>query len=211
MVVAKSNFDVVCEHSPHPAKATPSPHPMRGEGKVRGAVGHSTSGFIGNWYSLAAVWTRRQRKFSKTLLSGCGALIFSTSSPTAESRVVIISPHNEAIRYEFGRGFDRWHRRRFGGGVAVEWRDVGGTADALRFVQSEFAAKPEGIGIDIFFGGGSEPFAMPLAEALSEFVANGLVVRRDEDDSRLRSERRSDQSQRKNGPHEESEGLSLAR
>src|SRR5256885_5574623 len=52
----------------------------------------------------------------------------------------------------------RSHRRRFGGGVTVEWRDVGGTADSLRFVQSEFATKPDGIGIDIFFGGGSEPF-----------------------------------------------------
>ena len=106
------------------------------------------------------MWKRRQRKFSKTLLSVCSALVIWTSSLTAESRVVIISPHNEAIRYEFGRGFDQWHRRRFGGGVTVEWRDVGGTADALRFVQSEFAAKPDGIGIDIFFGGGSEPFLL---------------------------------------------------
>src|SRR5205823_8700468 len=37
---------VVCRNSPHPAKATLSPHPMRGEGRVRGAVGHSTIGFI---------------------------------------------------------------------------------------------------------------------------------------------------------------------
>ena len=43
--------------------------------------------------------------------------------------LIIISPHNEAIRYEFGRGFDAWHRQRFGQGVTVEWRDVGGTAD----------------------------------------------------------------------------------
>src|SRR2546430_17459397 len=93
------------------------------------------------------MWTRCQRKFSKPLLGGCGALIISTSSLTAESRVVIISPHNEAIRYEFGRGFDQWHRRRFGGGVTVEWRDVGGTADALRFVQSAFGAEPDGIGV----------------------------------------------------------------
>ncbi|MEK7677807.1 MAG: extracellular solute-binding protein, partial [Verrucomicrobiota bacterium] len=30
--------------------------------------------------------------------------------------------------------------------------------DSLRFVQSEFARKPDGIGIDCFFGGGTEPF-----------------------------------------------------
>ena len=39
-------MDVPCGHSPHPAKATLSPHPMRGEGRVRGASGHSTIGFI---------------------------------------------------------------------------------------------------------------------------------------------------------------------
>ena len=85
------------------------------------------------------------------LVHVCGELV-------AENRVVIISPHNEAIRYEFARGFDQWHRRRFGDGATVEWRDVGGTADSLRFVQSEFATKPDGIGIDVFFGGGAEPF-----------------------------------------------------
>lgn len=81
-------------------------------------------------------------------------------SAAADDRVVIISPHNEAIRYEFARGFDLWYRQQFGQGATVEWRDLGGTTDALRFVQSEFAAKPEGIGIDIFFGGGSEPFLL---------------------------------------------------
>src|SRR5438105_6354911 len=87
-----------------------------------------------------------------------GASVRGLDAAAADNRVVIISPHNEAIRYEFARGFDRWHGLQFGEGATLEWRDVGGTADALRFVQSEFAAKPDGIGIDIFFGGGSEPF-----------------------------------------------------
>src|SRR5689334_12273509 len=87
-------------------------------------------------------------------------LCHCSETAIAEGRVVIISPHNEAIRYEFGRGFDLWHRKKFGEGVAVEWRDLGGTADALRFVQSEVATKPAGIGIDLFFGGGSEPFLL---------------------------------------------------
>lgn len=94
-------------------------------------------------------------------LSGLLVLLSHCSGTAiAEGRVVIISPHNEAIRYEFGHGFDLWHRKKFGEGVAVEWRDLGGTADALRFVQSEFATKPAGIGIDLFFGGGSEPFLL---------------------------------------------------
>src|SRR5207245_748284 len=86
--------------------------------------------------------------------------LLSALNLAAENRLIIISPHNEAIRYEFARGFEQWHRHRFGQSVTVEWRDVGGTTDALRFVQSEFAAKPDGIGIDIFFGGGSEPFLL---------------------------------------------------
>src|SRR5881396_3742039 len=102
----------------------------------------------------------RQRQSLGLLGRTIFAMALTTSPLVAESRVILISPHNEAIRYEFGRGFDEWHRKRFGEGVTVEWRDVGGTADALRFVQSEFAAKPDGIGIDIFFGGGSEPFLL---------------------------------------------------
>lgn len=85
-----------------------------------------------------------------------------------DDRVVVISPHNEAIRYEFARGFGEWHRRQFGRDAAVEWRDLGGTSDALRFVQSEFAAKPAGIGIDIFFGGGSEPYLLLSDRHLAE-------------------------------------------
>src|SRR5207249_2622744 len=102
----------------------------------------------------------RQRQFLRLLRRTVFALALISSPLVAESRVILISPHNEAIRYEFGRGFDEWHRKRFGEGAVVEWRDAGGTADALRFVQSEFVAKPDGIGIDIFFGGGSEPFLL---------------------------------------------------
>src|SRR2546427_7410645 len=84
--------------------------------------------------------------------------LFPGNELLADDRVLIISPHNEAIRVEFGRGFSRWYEEKFGGPVTVEWRDVGGTADNLRFVQSEFAAKPDGIGIDIFFAGGARTF-----------------------------------------------------
>jgi iron(III) transport system substrate-binding protein len=86
----------------------------------------------------------------------------------AENSVVIITPHTEAIRAEFLHGFDRWHQRRFGQPAAVHWRDLGGTSDALKFVQSEFARKPEGIGMDCFFGGGLEPFLLLNDRKLAE-------------------------------------------
>jgi ABC-type Fe3+ transport system substrate-binding protein len=76
----------------------------------------------------------------------------------ATSRVIILTPHVDAIRNEFSRGFGEWHRQQFGEPAEVDWRTVGGTSDALKFVQSEFARKPEGIGIDILFGGGQEPY-----------------------------------------------------
>ncbi len=96
-----------------------------------------------------------------TLLGRFVFVMALASSPlVAEPRVILISPHNESIRYEFGRGFDEWHHKRFGEGATLEWRDAGGTADALRFVQSEFVTKPDGIGIDVFFGGGYEPFLL---------------------------------------------------
>jgi len=90
-----------------------------------------------------------------------GGLISGAVAAGAPSeRLVVITPHTEAIRYEFRRAFDEWHRRQHGAPALIEWRDLGGTSDALKFVQSEFARKPEGIGIDCFFGGGLEPMLL---------------------------------------------------
>jgi len=109
-----------------------------------------------------------RRRFGVFVCLGLISHLGCAGAGAPVDHVVIISPHNEAIRYEFARGFDQWHRQQFGAGVAVEWRDVGGTADALRFVQSEFATKPDGIGIDIFFGGGSEPFLLLADRKLAQ-------------------------------------------
>ncbi len=85
----------------------------------------------------------------------CGLTILQGEE---SAKVYVISPHNQSIRIEFGRAFNEWHKKYFGVEAKVEWRDVGGTTDAIRFVDSEFSRKPQGIGIDIFFGGGLEPF-----------------------------------------------------
>ncbi len=49
--------------------------------------------------------------------------------------LVIISPHNEAIRHEFGRGFSKWHEQHHGRPVKVDWRVIGGTSDIMRYLQ----------------------------------------------------------------------------
>lgn len=58
----------------------------------------------------------------------------------ADDTVVIITPHNEAIRTEFGRGFQAWYRARTNHTVSVDWRVVGGTSDITRFLESEYIA-----------------------------------------------------------------------
>ena len=41
----------------------------------------------------------------------------------------------------------------------MEWLDVGGgSSSILRYIKSEFRRSPEGIGIDLFFGGGVDPY-----------------------------------------------------
>jgi ABC-type Fe3+ transport system substrate-binding protein len=80
------------------------------------------------------------------------------SGSLAQDRLVIISPHWEGIRYEFGRGFKAFYQTESGRDVDIEWMDVGGTSEVLRFIKSEFANKPGGIDIDLMFGGGGDPY-----------------------------------------------------
>lgn len=61
--------------------------------------------------------------------------------PAGAVVVSILSPHPEEVRYEFGRAFAQWHRRRWPADppVTLQWPNVGGTSDIVRFVRSEFA------------------------------------------------------------------------
>ena len=58
----------------------------------------------------------------------------------ADDTLVIITPHNEAIRYEFARGFAEWYKGRTGRTVAIDWRIVGGTSEIARFLEGEYVA-----------------------------------------------------------------------
>jgi ABC-type Fe3+ transport system substrate-binding protein len=72
--------------------------------------------------------------------------------------LVLLSPHWEGIKYEFEHAFKRIYTADTGRDVRFTWIDVGGTSEILRFIRSEFANKPDGIGIDVLFGGGLDPF-----------------------------------------------------
>ncbi|MBK9139479.1 MAG: ABC transporter substrate-binding protein [Verrucomicrobia bacterium] len=106
------------------------------------------------------------------LLPAAGRLVAALTAGLglvgADSRVVVITPHNASICVEFGRAFAEWHHAEYGERAVVEWRNLGGTADALKFVQSEFASKPDGIGLDCFFGGGPEPYLLLAEKQLTQ-------------------------------------------
>jgi ABC-type Fe3+ transport system substrate-binding protein len=55
-------------------------------------------------------------------------------------RLIIVSPHNEAIRHEFSVAFRRHHRERTGRDVALDWRIPGGTSEIARYLASEYTA-----------------------------------------------------------------------
>ncbi len=58
----------------------------------------------------------------------------------ADETLVVITPHNEAIRYEFSRGFAAWYHRKTGRTIAIDWRIVGGTSEIARFLEGEYVA-----------------------------------------------------------------------
>ncbi|HBS27901.1 MAG TPA: hypothetical protein DEB06_00270, partial [Phycisphaerales bacterium] len=91
------------------------------------------------------------------------------SAPGAR-RLVIITPHNEQIRFEFGRAFSEWHAEQFGEPVFVDWRAPGGTSEIRRILEAQYTdavrrgrLTPEGtlapgaepMPYDLFFGGGT--------------------------------------------------------
>ena len=57
---------------------------------------------------------------------------------SADDTVVIVTPHNEAIRYEYSRAFSQWYHARTGRTVAIDWRVLGGTSEIARFLESEY-------------------------------------------------------------------------
>jgi len=56
----------------------------------------------------------------------------------ADDTLVIVSPHNEAIRYEFTVAFSRHYKQKTGRSVRVDWRLPGGTSEIARYLKGEF-------------------------------------------------------------------------
>ncbi len=55
-----------------------------------------------------------------------------------DGRVVVITPHNEAIRYEFGQAFRDHYKEQTGKDVIVDWRVIGGTSEIVRKIEGDY-------------------------------------------------------------------------
>ncbi len=139
----------------------------------------------------------------------------------ADETLVIVSPHNEAIRTEFALGFREWYHAKTGRTARIDWRIPGGTSEIARYLAGEYQAPFEnywqsrlrrpwtaavqrafadpkvqpgpdpakdteaegarrafleadvGIGIDLFFGGGSFDFIQQASAG--RLVDSGFV------------------------------------
>ena len=88
----------------------------------------------------------------------------ATAPPSsADDTLVILSPHNESIRKEFGEAFAAWWQEETGRSIYVDWRTPGGTSEIRMVIDAGYKAAGEtgreGIGVDLFFGGGEPDFS----------------------------------------------------
>lgn len=87
----------------------------------------------------------------------------TTSQRRADDHLVVLTPHNESIRNEFGEAFAQWWKRERGRTLHIDWRTPGGTSEIRMVLDAGFKAAAEtgreGIGVDVFFGGGEPDFA----------------------------------------------------
>lgn len=59
---------------------------------------------------------------------------------TTADQLVIVSPHNEAIRFEFEQAFRKFYKEKTGRKVSIDWRATGGTSDIVRYITSAFTS-----------------------------------------------------------------------
>ena len=77
-------------------------------------------------------------------------------------RLVILTPHNESIRREFGEAFAAHWTGSTGRKLFIDWRAPNGGGEIIRVLDSAFGAAAdlgkEGTEFDVFFGGGEKDF-----------------------------------------------------
>ena len=102
-----------------------------------------------------------------------GAATSGNTAVSSPNTLNILSPHNREIQVEFA---DLWKKSH--PNVDIHWLDQGGSTGDLRFVREQFKNRSlqQGIGVDVFFGGGGETFTeMDAAGFLMPITAKSNV------------------------------------
>ncbi len=86
------------------------------------------------------------------------AFLISSIAGFCAEKLVIISPHWEGVKIEIEKAFRQYYKKITGRDIKIEWLDQGGSSDDLKYVESLFKKNPETTGMDIFFGGGLDPY-----------------------------------------------------
>jgi ABC-type Fe3+ transport system substrate-binding protein len=84
----------------------------------------------------------------------------------SKKKIIILSPHRRDIRYEYQFGFEKWIRKNYRIKASIEWYDAGGTSKVEKYIYSSYKNNPEGIGIDILWGGGVSPYIALKSQGL---------------------------------------------
>jgi iron(III) transport system substrate-binding protein len=91
-------------------------------------------------------WLQRHRKEAAIVLvmlaTIAGPFLLRPSGSTGparyDRRLVIMTPHHEIIRREFGLAFSQYWKEKTGEVVFVDWRVPGGTSDIAKLLKSEY-------------------------------------------------------------------------
>jgi len=100
------------------------------------------------WRRIKSIhWMKKKYWIIGILLLAIVALPFFVRKGESEvvrdsgEKIIIITPHNEAVKYEFGIGFKDWYFRKTGKKVWIDWRTLGsGSSDNIKFIDSRYNA-----------------------------------------------------------------------
>ena len=87
----------------------------------------------------------------------------------AADTLVVVTPNNEAIRHEFGIGFESWYQRTTGRSIAIDWRVLGGTSEIARYLEGEYVASFR----NYWTGGLGRPWSLAVEQGFQRDPLSG--------------------------------------
>lgn len=100
--------------------------------------------FMPKLFQLLRTWRKEIALFCAMLATLLGPFWLKPEVESAAQensrRLVILTPHHESIREEFGRAFAAEWKRQTGEAVMIDWRVPGGTSEIALMLKSEYAA-----------------------------------------------------------------------